>query len=165
MPRKELRPGSPINKPVKEDIPEEDLEYSPIRVTIAIIILIILISGAAYGISLIWPEAAADCGYDRVCFVFYADDCQKAVLREEVTGGTIIKYQSSSRCTVTKSIETFGTAEPEEVVDAFKGKKMVCSYERNNFDPLIAEGISLGLNYCQGELRDAIIDLRSALLE
>ncbi len=114
----------------------------------AVAIIILVVSGR-------------DCGRDADCFVARAQQCETAMLRSEIANGTIIKYEEKG-CTVTTSIDTFGPAEPQIVVDYFKGKTMLCTYTQGQFDPALIKGLTT--EGCTGTLRDAILGLQSAQL-
>jgi hypothetical protein len=161
------RTGAPLshietqaNKQMQNPVIPDDYEntsYSIPKVTAAIIILILIIALPVY---FFWPKSA-DCGQDKVCFIDKANNCGKAAVRETIGTGTIITY-ATNNCVLTKSVETFAGDEPEDVVTFFKGKSMSCEYEKGSFDSILVDGISTGIDLCEGDLKDAILELRLA---
>jgi hypothetical protein len=142
-----------------KDMRTAEVPYSIPKIAGAILVLIIIIAGAVY---LVLPKAV-DCGNDKSCFIINANECKSAVLREDIAAGTTVKY-SAKACVLSKSIETFSIAEPEEVVSFFQGKQMTCAYTQNNFDSTLLDGLSTGMENCEGDLKDAITELRLAQL-
>ncbi len=143
------------------DIPESKLiPLYPKKKIIAIsaialaVLLLILIA--------VWPKST-NCDYDNDCFIEKADNCKPAVVRGTIGDGTIVKY-STKNCILTKEIESFSETEPQQVIDFFKNKKLTCKYEKQNFNGAQLFGLSIGIEDCEGELKDAIEELRLAQL-
>ena len=128
----------------------------PIKGAIILALTALLIISLIY---FTWPETT-DCGYDKQCFMEKANACKKAILRVEIADGTIVKYTSKG-CSITKIFEEFSKTEVQEVIDFLKAKEMKCDYKKGQFNILMIEDIAGGLEYCKGELKDAIIELRS----
>jgi hypothetical protein len=126
------------------------------RLALGITLLALLVIGIL--IYLFWPRTI-DCGTSKTCFLDAANACKSAVVREQLTGGTVIKYQSNG-CVITKSIERFADNESSTVVSALQGKTMTCSYDKNNLDPTTIAGLMSGS--CQGNLLDALTELQAA---
>lgn len=111
----------------------------------------------------IFIPKTTDCKTDKICFVEKANECKKAVLRDTIVEGTTVKY-TTKNCILTKTIEEFSEAEPEEVTTFFKDKEMACPYTKTAFDASWIEGLSFGIEQCEGQLKDAILELRLAQL-
>jgi len=142
-----------------QKIPFYKLYSIPKMAGLAVIALIIII-----GFLYVIIPSSADCGFDKACFIEKADACESAEVRDIIADGTIVKY-TTDNCVLTKEIEEFSDTEPEEVVSFFKGREMKCPYRENEFDPATIEGLSFGMENCEGNLKDAIIELRLAQLE
>ena len=125
-----------------------------IAIISAIILLLIIIAA--------WPKTT-NCDYDNDCFIEKADNCKSAVVRSTIGDGTIVKYTTKD-CTLTKEIERFSATEPQQVKDFFKNKKMTCKYEKQDFNGAMLYGLSIGIEDCEGQLKDAIEELRLAQL-
>lgn len=134
-------------------------QYSLVKIGAAIISLIAIVLIIYFAL-----PSATDCSNDRTCFAEKANSCSNVVMTETIGDGTIVKY-SAKDCVLTKKIETFASTEPAEVVTFFKGKEMTCKYNMNNFDVNMISGLSIGIDNCEGALKDAIIELRLAQLE
>lgn len=104
-----------------------------------------------------------DCGTDADCFIERANECNSARFEGTIGDGTIVEY-SVEDCVLTKKISEFSDTEPEEVKSFFGEKEMICEYEKGNFNEDLIDGLSLGIDECEGELKDAIIELRLAQL-
>lgn len=122
-----------------------------IGMPILFIILILLLTGSK------------DCEFDQTCFIAKANACEKASLKENVEG-SIAEYKTNN-CILTKEIIEFSENEPEQVKDFFKNKKMTCEHIKNNFDITLIQGVSTNINDCEGELKNAIIELRLAQIQ
>ncbi|MBW2996264.1 hypothetical protein KY332_03115 [Candidatus Woesearchaeota archaeon] len=152
--------GDPTVKAVK-DVPEEmeDLPYSIPKITAAVIIAILILFLIVYAV---WPKGT-NCGFDKACFIEKANQCKKATVRNTIGDNSIIKYTTED-CILTKEIDKFSETEPEDVITFFKNKKMTCPYIENNFNTLLIEGLSTGMDDCEGELKQAILKLQLAEL-
>ncbi len=103
---------------------------------------------------------AVDCGYDKQCFISSVGDCGKATLLEDMQGSTI-KYYTRD-CVLKKKIDEFSQSEPEDVVAFLEGRTMSCPYQQGNFNEELINGILGGIENCDGELKEAIYELRIA---
>jgi len=100
---------------------------------------------------------------DSACFEQRANNCEVVEMQGTIGDGTIVKYEAQD-CVLTKSISSFSETEPQEVIDFFGEKKMTCEYSKDNFDETWVQGLALGVDSCDGELKDSIIELRIAQL-
>lgn len=106
---------------------------------------------------------ASDCGLDKACFIKAASACEEARVDENI-GDSTLTYRSTASCSIIKGFSSFGGSEPSEVVTYFQGKQMVCSYAQGEDVSKIVDGVTGGLDRCEGLLKDAIYDLRYARL-
>jgi hypothetical protein len=135
---------------------------------IAVIVLAVLIIGAIAGLFIISREAAvpgiergmADCGEDKDCFIALSNECGKGTVKE-VFGGSIVRY-TTKNCVLEKRIESFDTAEPEEIKQLFRNKNMRCRYEEGSYNAELVDSLLGGIGDCEGELRDIIFEMRIA---
>lgn len=140
----------------------EESPYSIPKIAAAVLVMVIILAGIGYLIYLALPKGT-DCGNDKACFILNANECKSAVFRDDMAPGTTIKY-STKDCMLTRGIEKFNETEPVEVVSFFENKQMACSYTKNNFDATLLDGLSIGMENCEGDLKDAVIELRLAQL-
>ncbi len=115
-----------------------------------------------YGPDVTQPSVQ-DCAWDKDCFIAQANQCSPTKVREDISG-SILSYQSFMDCTLTKRFESFGPAEPQEVVSFFSGKQMSCVYEPGYFPTELVQSLTSGNERCTGALKDAIEELALASL-
>lgn len=101
-----------------------------------------------------------DCGYDKQCFIEQANNCAKTSVKEDIAGSTILYY--ARECKLKKKIDEFAEDEAEEVEAFLRGRTMECMYEQGNFDEELINGLLGGIEQCDGELKEAIYELRIA---
>ncbi len=104
---------------------------------------------------LLWPR----CQDERSCFVERANACKTATIAVGYAGSTLM-YRTSD-CILQAEFESFGAAEPKEVVDAFTGKIMRCPYTKGSFDEGFLDEVSYDLDACSGPLKDLLAELRN----
>lgn len=105
-----------------------------------------------------------DCGSDIDCFMEYANKCRPASLTVDFAGN-ILEYSSTDDCKLIKKIAKVTPSESIEVKDFLEGKEMVCDYGVLYLNQTWIENFATGLESCQGELKDAIVDLRFVLAD
>lgn len=150
---KNINPGPQIRP-----IGNEDSGYSILKV-VGVISIILMIFAVVY---LVLPKSK-DCGNDVECFTEVANNCESGVMWESIGDGTLVKYETSD-CVLTKYFYQFSDSEPIEVTEFFGDKKMTCQFSKGGFDPYLATGLAFGVDSCEGELKEAIIELRLAQL-
>jgi len=115
----------------------------------AVIFLILFFSAiGAY----IWffPTACAT----ENCFVRHANNCGK-VSYSNIVSGTTMLYEANN-CVLKKTITAMAADEPQNMIDAFLGKNMLCKYKQGDFSPLYVNTLTGLLTTCEGDLRIAI---------
>ena len=128
------------------------------RILISTILVIVLI-GIIYIIFSLFSIKSCD---TEQCFIERANLCKQTTFEQDFAGSTVL--YTTKDCVLTKEITEFSGDEPIEIVELFKGKKMQCYYEKDNFNELLIEDLTSGIEDCEGELKDAIYELRIAQL-
>jgi len=117
---------------------------------ITVIGLIVL--GVIYIPSLIPQKCITD-----QCFISAANQC-KSVEMDKNLGGSV--YSLSERnCIFTKTVKTVNETETPEITALLKDASMTCSYDRNGFNDNLVTTLSLGIDNCSGDLKDALEQL------
>lgn len=140
----------------------EKFTFRPTKQTLTIFLAAAVFVFALLAIFVIYPSvSAADCGFDKSCFAERADNCKASVVKEDLYGSTIL-YESSKDCVLTKTIEELDISEPFEVKLLFEGKEMECPYSKEQYNPDWSADLVGGIDNCEGELKEAIYNLRIA---
>ncbi len=128
------------------------LEWSIIASAILIIIL---------GVTFIFinNNGVKNCGLDSGCFIEQANLCEPAELEMYYVDDTVVTFKSNKQCILEKEITNFNENEPELVVDLLSEKKMTCPYEKNNFNSFVVYDLVNGIDECEGDLKEAILEL------
>lgn len=93
------------------------------------------------------------------CFIAKANNCEDANINVTEDFGTL-NYDSKG-CVFTKTLlSTNGTEETNKLII---GKSLTCKYEMSKFDSRWVNSILFGIEYCEGELKDRIVDLMAFL--
>lgn len=96
---------------------------------------------------------------DMNCFIVKASQCKAATYEEVSDIGTIsysVKSESSGNCTLTKKILELSENEDAFLKKILEDKKMQCPYSQGEFNSQWTSSMVEGIEYCNGELRDAI---------
>lgn len=103
------------------------------------------------------PPAVAACT-TKECFISSANDCKDVDLTLTEDAG-VIKYSSSKDCVFTKTLVSLNANETQEMKSLLQGKSLTCRYEKGKFDLRWATSLIFGTEYCEGELRDTLVEL------
>ena len=95
----------------------------------------------------------ASCATEN-CFVKHANQCGQATY-SNIIDGTTLKYETNN-CILKKTVINMAKEEPQEIVDEFKGKHMLCAFQQDDFSPMYLNTITGMLNTCEGDLKKAI---------
>ncbi len=68
----------------------------------------------------------------------------------------VFKY-SSADCVFTKTL--ISADETPEMKSLLEGKSLTCRYEKGKFDQRWVTSLIFGIEYCEGELKDILVDL------
>ena len=104
----------------------------------------------------------ADCGFDKTCFLDFANDCIPAVMHQD-EDGSLVRYETAG-CSLIVSFERFAKNEPEEVINLLALKTMTCPYERDNFDISWTDSFIEPTEFCEGNMKNSLFALRIAQL-
>lgn len=146
----------PVKKPEVKQLPRrttyEEAYRKNLRSGFVITILLILFFAIIGLIIWLFPAACAT----ETCFINHANACKAARYTNNIEG-TVILYEVNN-CILRKTIKELAPDEPSKIVEKFLGKSMLCTYAKNDFNPLHVRTISGMVNTCQGPLKDAILD-------
>jgi phospholipid N-methyltransferase len=93
------------------------------------------------------------------CFITRANNCQDANIIVNETFGTV--NYASKDCVFTKTLLSMN--DTEEIRKLFEGKTLSCKYEQSKFDSRLVNTLVFGIEYCEGELKDRIVDMLAFL--
>ncbi len=94
---------------------------------------------------------------DKNCFISVANNCENASMLFTNEVGTF--NYSTSDCVFTKTLITLNSTETEEMKNLLQGKSMTCRYEKGKFDQRLATSLIFGMEYCEGDLKEALAQL------
>jgi hypothetical protein len=91
---------------------------------------------------------------DDACFIKRADACKTAEMQKVIAGSDFsLKTQD---CVFEKSVLKVHEAESEVTIGLFEGTSVVCAYSAGDFDSDWISSVSLGLDNCEGSLKDVV---------
>ena len=99
------------------------------------------------------PEACTT----KDCFISSANDCKDIDLVLTEDAG-VFRY-STKGCVFTKTLVSLSPGESAEMKDLLQGKSLTCKYEKGKFDQRWVTSLIFGTEYCEGELKDILIEL------
>lgn len=148
-----------LGKGYSSNMVEEVLEFSEINfkkylpISLGVIVVVALIVlGVIYVPSLLTQKCTTD-----QCFIDAANQC-KSVEMDKNLGGSV--YSLSERnCLFTKTVKTVNATETPEIIALLKDTSMTCSYDKNGFNDNLITTLSLGIDNCSGDLKDALEQL------
>lgn len=155
-----IEPQKPHKKPLKIKIHIPKLKFPKINfpklpkiphvkgMTAVIFLIVFFAAIGAY--MWIYPTACAT----ENCFVRHANNCGK-VTYSNIIGGTTLLYETNN-CVLKKTVTAMAPEEPQNIVEAFLGKNMLCKYKEGDFSPIYVNTLSGLLTTCEGDLRIAI---------
>jgi hypothetical protein len=122
-----------------------------LSVLFAALAALLVIGGIAY---LFMSQPFGGVCQSKQCFIDAANDCGSATLTSQESYGTASYFAYD--CIITKNITALSPGEPESARRLLEGKGFYCVYEKGAFDRRWVDSLTLGLENCHGELRDAI---------
>ena len=110
----------------------------------------------------------ADCGYDKARFLRFCRTGWRATVVERFAGG-LVRYHytpatPTSPAVLTKTVESLHESEPPEMVGLLVGKSMSCTVTPEMDLRELTAGFLTNVRSFQGELKEAIFELRLAQL-
>ena len=100
------------------------------------------------------PPVAPECK-TKECFVADANGCKEKSIVVDEDFGTVA--YSTKGCVFTKTIVSLDASEPSDMKAALEGKSLTCKYEQGNFNEEWTSSLVLGIDNCEGDLRDALV--------
>lgn len=104
------------------------------------------------------PTPSATICTTKECFISSANDCNDIDLTLTEDAG-VLKYSSSKDCLFTKTLVSLNPNETQEMKNLLEGKSLTCKYEKGTFDQRWANSLIFGSEYCEGELKDILVEL------
>ena len=92
---------------------------------------------------------------DKECFISEAKACKDSSLTLAEDVG-VLRYSTSKDCVFTKTLVSLNANETQEMKTLLEGKSMACKYEEGEFDRRLVTSLIFGMEYCNGELKDAL---------
>jgi|GEM_PF-2019107 len=110
----------------------------------------------------------ADCGYDKERFLRFCRAGWLATVAETFAGGVVRYHHSPASAAgtpvLTKTVESLHQGEPPEMVELLVGKSMSCQVTPEMDMRELVSGLLSGIHHFQGDLKEAIFELRLAQL-
>lgn len=91
------------------------------------------------------------------CFIEAANSCENSTFYSTEDIG-FIKYETSG-CFFMKTIVSTNKAELPEIKELIEGKSLICQYDFGLFNEDWMNSLSENIEYCQGDLKEAIGEL------
>jgi len=95
---------------------------------------------------------------EQAAFIAAANDCRDMNLTDNEDVGTFY-LTSSQGCVFTKTLVHLNNSEMQGMKTMLEGTNMTCSYTKGNFDSRWVTSLVGGIEYCNGDLKDAIAKL------
>jgi len=92
-------------------------------------------------------------------FIALSQNCLYSDYNQNVQGSVV--SNKARGCTITREITKVAENEPVEVKYLLEGKKMVCHYDKGEFDKNKLDYMTQDLQNCEGELKDILVELAS----
>ncbi|MBU2575328.1 MAG: response regulator [Elusimicrobia bacterium] len=105
-----------------------------------------------------------DCGCDRALFVNKANRFEPALLRIEA-GGAVFRCRVNHNGLFIKQVEKLPKTARQSVMVMLEGRSLTARYKKAKFNCLWIYSISLGLDECRGDLKEAILELPGVIWE
>ena len=93
----------------------------------------------------------------KECFITAANSCENSTFYSTEDIG-FVKYETSG-CFFMKTLMNANKEELPEIKELVEGKSLICQYDYGNFDSRWIDSISDGIEFCQGDLKEAIGEL------
>lgn len=102
--------------------------------------------------------ASGNPGPEQAAFIAAANDCKDMNLTDNEDIGTFY-LTSSQGCVFTKTLIHLNDSEMQGMKTMLEGTNMTCSYTQGNFDSRWVTSLVGGMEYCNGDLKDALAKL------
>jgi hypothetical protein len=95
---------------------------------------------------------------EQAAFIAAANNCTNMNLTDNEDIGTFY-LTSSQGCVFTKTLVHLNDSEMQGMKTMLEGTNLTCSYTQGNFDSRWVTSLVGGIEYCNGDLKDAIAKL------
>jgi len=102
--------------------------------------------------------ASGNLSPEQAAFIAAANKCSETNMTTTGIAGTFT-YSVSSDCTFTKTLVRLNESETLGMKTMLEGKNMTCVYTKGNFDSRWVTSLVGGMEYCNGDLKDALAKL------
>ena len=96
------------------------------------------------------------------CFEQAASECKKARILVDEAGKSILEYaikeKDNDNCVLKIEVKEISADYSQSTKDKFEGKSMLCSIPSNEFSRMKFEDMGGNLDYCNGQLKEAMYD-------
>ena len=152
-------PSNIIENLLNKQIPNKNKKYNfNLLFALVAIILIIPITGfITYKIISPKYELCSNI----FCFSAIANDCGRAIYITNVEGIEFIF--KTSDCRLIKQVKNVSEPEDDTIQKILVNKLMWCDYNKEGFPEDLVTALDTSLDYCQGQLKDAILSLKRNL--
>ncbi|MFH0713594.1 MAG: hypothetical protein V1722_03550 [Candidatus Micrarchaeota archaeon] len=121
------------------------------------VIIFLVAFGSIFAYYLFSAQNAAACD-SKDCFITHAQSCENATLNFNETYG-LVHYNTTGNCTFTKTLVHLQAGESIEMKSAIEGKSLTCAYTKDNFNENLVNDLVQGIENCQGELKNTIMQM------
>lgn len=152
--------GALLEKGYPRDLVNKLMKKSNVLPYILSALVIIALAAGIYFLFPVFSDLFVSCN-TADCFIAKAENCESAKM-EQNFDGSIFKL-SVKNCVLTKTALKLNESEPQEIKDLLEGASMKCEYGEGNFNTDWTGTLSIGIENCSGDLKDAIDELILAL--
>ncbi len=135
------------------DLPNLSFESSeekiPRKTWLKLAILVVVITVPIITTVLVYGRT--ECA-DQKCFVDRANSCLSVTYSNSI-GNLYLLYEIKDGCSLQKSVIAVDSKEPQEIVNLFNGRFMICKYTQGAFSTDYLTKITGNLETCEGELK------------
>lgn len=103
-----------------------------------------------------YPSSVISCDTQE-CFVAFANNCSETQFSETNALGQFNYFAKD--CIFSKTLVKTSENELPEIKEIVEGKSLYCEYTSGNFDERWISSIALGIDFCWGDLKEAIGEL------
>jgi len=123
---------------------------------VAVLSLAVVIAGCTSGSAATGSQTTEM--QQKAAFIAAANNCTSTTATITDAVGTFT-YTSTENCSFTKTLIQLNASEMQEMKTALEGKSMTCNYAQGSFDPRLVTSLVGGIEYCSGDLKDAITNM------
>ncbi|MBI4163699.1 MAG: hypothetical protein HY512_02450 [Candidatus Aenigmarchaeota archaeon] len=128
---------------------ESGEEKIPRKAWLKLAVLVVIITAPIITAVLVYGRT--ECA-DQKCFVDRANSCLPSTYSNGL-GNLFFLYEIKDGCSLQKTVIAVDSKEPQEVVNLFNGRSMICKYTQAAFSTDYLTKITGKLESCVGELK------------